>query len=402
MQHQWKSLLLVAYVFLFIGAIVSMNDVLLPSVKEVFHLNFVQATFIQQSFYLVYLVFPIPMAYYISKYGYKNALVSALVICSTGALLFYPAFHSSSYMLALSGVFVISVGVTLVNVAANPLAALLGDPSGSHVRVNIVQLFSRIGATLTPILATKIIYGEGATVSFHLPYLVIGTATLLLAAGIFLSKLPAFKPAIEKGFSLSNIVKESRRYPQLYWGALVMFFYIGADASTAGFFISYLRDPAIAGYSPEKAANFLSLYYLAATIFSFIGIYLLQFISPGRLIAILGIGMVTLYLTAIFTISSLNPYIMVGLGAFISIMFASIFSLSIEGVGDFTEKGSALVNIAIVGGAVFPPLQGMVADSYGVQVSYLIPCICFLLVIIYGIFCDRHTDKPAPGQHSGV
>lgn len=402
MKHQWKSLLLVAYVFLFIGAIVSMNDVLLPSVKEVFHLNFVQATFIQQSFYLVYLVFPIPMAYYISKYGYKNALVSALVICSMGAMLFYPAFHNASYMLALSGVFVISVGVTLVNVAANPLAALLGDPSGSHVRVNIVQLFSRIGATLTPILATKIIYGKGQAVSFHLPYLVIGTATLLLAAGIFFSRLPAFKPAIEKGFSFSNIVKESRRYPQLYWGALVMFFYIGADASTAGFFISYLRDPAIAGYSPDKAANFLSLYYLAATVFSFIGIYLLQFISPGRLIAILGIGMVTLYLTAIFTISWLNPFIMVGLGAFISIMFASIFSLSIEGVGDFTEKGSALVNIAIVGGAVFPPLQGMVADHYGVQLSYLIPCICFLLVIIYGIFCDRHAHNPAHGQHSGV
>ncbi len=402
MKHQWKSLFLVAYVFLCIGAIVSMNDVLLPSVKEVFRLNFVQATFIQQSFYLVYLIFPIPMAYYISKYGYKNALVSALVICSTGALLFYPAFHNASYLLALSGVFVISVGVTLVNVAANPLAALLGDPSGSHIRVNIVQLFSRIGATLTPILATKIIYGEAAKVSFHLPYLVIGTATFLLGIGIFFSRLPAFKPAIEKGFSLSAIVKESRQYPQLFWGAIIMFFYIGADASTAGFFISYLRDPAIAGFSPDKAANYLSLYYLSATVFSFIGIYLLQFISPGRLITISGIGMVTLYSLAIFTVSHLNPYIMVGLGAFISIVFASIFSLSIEGAGDFTERGSALINIAIVGGAVFPPIQGWLADSQGVQVSYIIPCLCFILIIAYGRFCDRRARKIPSGQHAGV
>ena len=172
-----------------------------------------------------------------------------------------------------------------------------------------------------------------------------------------------------------------------------MFFYVGAEACTAGFFINYLRDSSIAGFSADKTAKFLTCYYIAATVVSLVGIYLLQFVSPGRLVAVFGIGMVILYLLASLTTSALNPYYMVGLGAFISIMFPSLFSLGIEGVGNFTEKGSALINIAVVGGAVFPPLQGMLADAKGIQISYLVPCFCFILIVVYGIFCDRRAMK---------
>lgn len=171
-----------------------------------------------------------------------------------------------------------------------------------------------------------------------------------------------------------------------------MFFYMGAEAGTAGFFINYLRDSSVAGFSAEKAARFLTYYYIASTIFCITGIYLLQFVSPGKLLAVFGIAMVVLYLFAAFTNSSLNPYYLVGLGAFISIMFPCIFSLGIEGAGSFTEKGSALINIAVVGGAVFPPLQGIIADLKGVQLSYLVPCCCVILIIIYGIFCARRVD----------
>ena len=392
MRHQWKSLLLVCFVFLFTGSIICMNDVLLPSLKTFFNLSYTQATFIQQSFFLVYLIFPIPIAYYISRYGYKTALVTALVIMSVASVIFLPAYYFSSYVLSLVAIFVISIGVTLVNVAANPLAALLGHASGSHVRVNIVQLFSRIGYSLTPILATRMIYHDHAT-TFHVPYLVIGGGAFLLAIGIFFSRMPSMKPAIEKGFSFISIVRESKKYPQLFWGAIVMFFYMGAEACTAGFYISYLHDPSIANFSADKTATFLTYYYVVASIFSLVGIYLLQFISAGRLVALSGIGMIILYLLAALTTSSWNPYYMVGLGVFISIMFPSIFSLSIEGIGEFTEKGSALINIAIVGGAVFPPLQGMLADARGVQISYLVPCVCFVIIVLYGIFCDRRHLK---------
>src|SRR5690606_19872617 len=154
----------------------------------------------------------------------KTALITALAICFGGCMLFIPAFSTSSYTIVLAALFVISIGVTLVNVAANPMAALLGDPSGSHVRANIVQLFSRIGFSLTPVLATRLIYSNGHSPAFHLPYLVLGAGRCLFAAGIFFSRLPALKPAAPKGFTLTSIVRESRKYPQLFWGAIAMFF----------------------------------------------------------------------------------------------------------------------------------------------------------------------------------
>lgn len=391
MKHQWKPLLLVCYVFLFTGAIICMNDILLPSLKDFFDLSYTQATRIQQSFYLVYLIFPIPISYFISRYGYKTGLLTALVICSIGCSLFIPAYFTSSYVLVLIALFVVSIGVTLINVAANPLATMLGTPEGAHARINFVQVFSRIGYSLTPILGTHLIYGADKNISFYKPYMGLGIGTFLLAVFILFSVLPAFKPAMSKGFSFFEILKESRKYPQLFWGAVIMFFYVGAEACTAGFFINYLQDKSIAGFSAGRAAQFLTWYYVAATIIGFAGIYLFKFFSAGKLVAVFGTGMIILLLLCAFTNSSWNPYYMVGLGVFISIMFPTLFSLGIEKIGAFTEKGSALLNIAIVGGAVFPPIQGMIADKMGVQVSYLVPCVCFILIVIYGIFCSRRS-----------
>ncbi len=390
MKHQWKPLLLVSCIFLFTGSIICMNDVLLPSLKDFFQLSYVQASFVQQSFYLVYLIFPIPIAWYISRYGYKTSLITALIICSAGAMLFMPAYHMASYVLSLVSLFIISIGVTLVNVAANPLAALLGHESGAHVRVNFVQLFSRIGYSFTPIIATRLIYGNGSTQTFHIPYLILGIGTLLLAAIIFFSAFPSMKPEKLKGFTLSSIIKESRQYPQLVWGAVAMFFYMGAESCTAGFFISYLKE--VAGFDADHTARFLTYYYITSTAFCILGIYLLQHFSAGKLVALFGLGMVSMYLPASLTTSSLNPYYLLGMGAFISIVFPSIFSLGIEGAGSFTEKGSALINMAIVGGAVFPPIQGFIADRKSVQLSYLVPCFCFVIIILYGLFCARRKS----------
>lgn len=393
MKHQWKPLFLVAYVFLFTGAIICMNDILLPSLKGFFHLSYTEATRIQQSFYLVYLIFPIPISYYISRYGYKVALLTALGICSIGCILFVPAYYVSSYILVLIALFVVSIGVTLINVAANPLATMLGGPEGAHARINFVQVFSRIGYSLTPILGTSLIYGHDKIISFYKPYLGLGIGTALLAIFIFFSVLPSFKPQMVKGFSFFSIIKESKKHPQLFWGAVIMFFYVGAEASTAGFFINYLQDKTIAGFNSDKAAQFLTAYYVVATIIGFMSIYLFKFINAGKLVAIFGTGMVILLLLCALGHSNLNPYYMVGLGVFISIMFPTLFSLGIEHVGSFTEKGSALLNIAIVGGAFFPPLQGMIADKYGVQLSYLIPCFCFIVIVMYGIYCAKRARQ---------
>ncbi len=391
MKHQWKPLLLVSYVFLFTGAIICMNDILLPSLKDFFDLSYTEATRIQQSFYLVYLIFPIPISYFISRYGYKTGILAALVTCSIGCSLFIPAYFASSYILVLIALFVVSIGVTLINVAANPLATMLGTPEGAHARINFVQVFSRIGYSLTPVLGTHLIYTADKSISFYRPYMSLGIGTFLLAVFIFFSVLPAFKPEMAKGFSFFSILKESKKYPQLFWGAIIMFFYVGAEACTAGFFINYLQDKSISGFSAEKAAQFLTWYYVVATIVGFASIYLFKFFSAGKLVAVFATGMIILFLLIALTHSSWNAYYLVGLGVFISIMFPTLFSLGIERIGSFTEKGSALMNIAIVGGAVFPPMQGMIADSMGVQISYLVPCFCFMLIVIYGIFCSRRS-----------
>lgn len=391
MNHQWKSLLLVACVFLFTGSIICMNDILLPALKDFFQLSYLQASFVQQSFFFVYLIFPVPIAYYISRVGYKIGVITALLICSIGSIIMFPAFYFSSYILALTSIFVVSIGVAVVNVAANPLAALLGHPSGAHVRVNIVQLFSRVGYLLTPVVATSLIYNRGNSISFHLPYMVLGTGTFLFAIFILISALPSFKPEVLKDFSFLSILKGARKYPQLFWGVIIMFFYMAAETGTAGFFISYLRNSSIMGFTVEKAARFLTYYYIITAVFGLAGIFLLQFIQPGKLVAISGVGMIILYLLISLTTSMWNPYFLVCIGGFIAIMFPTIFSLGIEGIGTFTEKGSALINMAIVGGAVGPPLQGMIADLKSVQVSYLIPCICSILIVVYGLYCYRRS-----------
>lgn len=394
MKNKWKPLLLVAYVFLFVGSIICMNDLLLPALKDFFKLTYVEASMVQQSFYLVYLIFPVPIAFYIAKYGYKTALITALIVCGLGGAIFIPAYYSLSLVLALTAVFIISLGVTVVNVAANPMAALLGDPSGSHVRVNFVQLFSRIGFSFTPIIATRLIYSGDGDITFHVPYMLLGAGTLIFAVFIFFSALPSLKPAVEKGFNVISIIKESRHHPRLFLGVVAMFFEMGAEACTPGFFTNYLRE--VSGFSTDETATYLTYYYIATTIVCVIGIFLLQIFRPGRLVAFFGVGMIAMYLLAIFTKSELNPYYLLGMGAFISIIFPSIFSLALEGLGQFTEKGSALINMSFVGGAAFPPLQGLIADSEGVQFSYIVPCLCFVVVVLYGIYCDRRV------QSSGV
>lgn len=393
MKHQWRPLLLIAYVFLFVGSIICMNDILLPSLKVFFSLSYVQATRIQQSFYLVYLFFPIPIAYFISKYGYKVALLTALGVCSIGCCLFFPAYLMASFPLTLAALSVVSIGVTLINVAANPLATMLGSPEGAHARVNFVQVFSRIGYSVTPILGTKLIYSGDHEISFYKPYLGLGILIFCLFLFIYFSVVPTFKPAMAKGFSFFSILKGSRKHPQLFWGAIVMFFYVGAEACTAGFFINYLQDGSVAGFSADRAAQFLTYYYLAATIVGFLAIYLFRFISAGKLLGIFGTGMVVLLFLCAFTRSSWNPYYMVGLGVFISILYPTLFSLGIEKIGDFTEKGSALMNIAVVGGAFFPPIQGLIADLKGVQASYVVPCLCFIIVASYGFYCARRPHS---------
>ena len=389
MKHQVKPLLLLSLMFLMVGSLFCMNDILLPSLITHFNLNYAQATMIQFSFYLTYIIFPIPIAGMIHRYGYKVSLLVAVLTCAVGCALFLPAKYFDSYPIVLIAIFVISAGLTIINVAANPFAALLGDPEGSHQRINFVQVFSRVGYAATPLVATALIYDRGGQIRYHFPYLLLAGCLLAIALLMFLSHLPAMKPDEEEAFTTKGIIREARSYKHLFYGVFAMFFYMGAEACTAGFFIPYLKSTL--GFDDQKAASYLTLYYVLTAIMGMVGVFFLKYIKAHKLVGIFSIGMILLYLLCITTNTGYNGYLLAGLGLFLSIMFPTLFSLAIEDIGSFTGKGSALLNFALIGGSIFPPLQGVLADHYGVQVSYVIPLICFMMITIYAFFFTREA-----------
>lgn len=358
-----------------------MNDILLPSLIQYFSLNYTQATMIQFSFYITYIIFPLPIAWMIHRYGYRVSLLVALAVCSFGCMLFIPARFLDSYLFVLIAIFTVSTGITVINVAANPLITLLGDSEGAHIRMNFVSAFSRIGYAATPLIATALIYNNTGKIRFHFPYMLLAAAILIVAVLIYFSKMPSLKAEKEDKFSVSDLFRESIRYRHLFFGVIAMFFYVGAEACTAGFFIPYLKE--VVGLSDTEAARYLTLYYIFAAAMGLTAVFVLRFVRAHKFVGFFGMAMIIFYLVVIFLKTGYNEYILAGLGLFISIMFPTLFSLAIENVGAFTGKGSALLNFAIVGGAVFPPIQGMIADNFGVNVSYAVPCFCFVIITIY-------------------
>lgn len=387
MKHQYKPLLLLSLMFFMVGSLFCMNDILLPSLITNFKLNYTQATMIQFTFYLTYIIFPIPIAWMIHRFGYKISLLTAVITCALGCAFFYPAKVFDSYALVLTAIFIISTGLTIINVAANPFASMLGDPEGAHQRINFVQVFSRIGYAVTPAVATTLIYTGAGEIRYHFPYLLLAATLLMIALLMFLSRLPSMKPEDDEKFSLKGIMSEGYSHRHLFFGVFAMFFYMGAEACTCGFFIPYLKT--VLGFSDQKAASYLTLYYIFTAVMGILAVVMLKYVKAHRLVGFFGLGMILLYLIAILGNTGYNEYILAGLGLFLSVMFPTLFSLAIEDIGAFTGKGSALINFAIVGGSVFPPIQGMIADQHGVQVSYIIPLICFVMVTLYAFYFTR-------------
>jgi MFS transporter, FHS family, L-fucose permease len=389
MKHQYKPLLLLSLMFLMVGSLFCMNDILLPSLITHFRLNYTQATMIQFSFYLTYIIFPIPIAWMIHKYGYKVSLLVAVLTCAIGCAFFIPAKYFDSYPLVLIAIFIISTGLTIINVAANPFAAMLGDPGGAHQRINFVQVFSRVGYAVTPLVATALIYNSLGEIRYHFPYLLLAISLLAIGALMFFSHLPSMKPGDDEKFTVKGILKEARSYRHLFYGVFAMFFYMGAEACTAGFFIPYLKS--VLGFSDNKAAGYLTLYYIFTAVMGMIVVFILKYIKAHTLVGIYGLGMILLYIICIGFNTGYNEFFLAGLGLFLSIMFPTIFSLAIEEVGSFTGKGSALLNFAFIGGSLLPPLQGLIADAHGVQISYIVPLICFIMITIYALFFTREA-----------
>lgn len=395
----------VTAVFFMWGFITVLNDVLVPHLKSVFSLDYTRIMLIQFTFFGAYFLISLPSGKVLSLFGYKNSIIIGLCVSGVGALLFYPAAAIPSYAVFLTALFVLASGITLLQVAANPYVSLLGPPRGASSRLNLSQAFNSLGTTLAPKFGGLLIL-SGAVLSaaeftkldaahqiayrlqqaemVQIPYIGIAITLFALAAIVYLFHLPAINVAEDHAAEPSHPFRAALRHRHLFFGVIGIFVYVGAEVSIGSFMINYISLPGIGNMPEVKAAGFVSLYWGGAMLGRFIGSVLLQRIDPRKLLGAFACVATLLVLTTMLSHGMFAVWSVVCIGLFNSIMFPNIFTLGIEGLGPLTGRGSSLLIMAIVGGAVMPVLQGMLADRFGVHHAFILPLLCYLYIVFYG------------------
>ncbi|MEQ6119610.1 sugar MFS transporter [Reichenbachiella sp. MALMAid0571] len=454
-QNYTKPFITISFLFFMWGFITVMNDVLIPHLKAAFELSYFQAALVQFAFFgaffivsLIYFLVSVSKGDPITKIGYKNGIVIGLVICGVGCCLFYPAAQFQAYGFFLSALFVLATGVTILQIAANPYAAILGKPETASSRLNLAQGYNSIGTTLAPFIGALLIYkvfsdGNITVDSLKLPYVIYGSAFIVLALLVRGVNLPSFvnKEKILKGAG-------ALKFRQLRFGMFAIFAYVGAEVAIGSFLINYFGLENIMGFGEAEAGVYLSYYwggamigrfmgsismgsitdtakkyglmaavaiaafvlvYLVTSIknengifhmeflsFSKIGLFLLFALinyaaffvgksSPSRILAVFASIIIVMLMLVVFTDGYIAFWSAIAIGLFNSIMWSNIFTLAIKDLGEHTSQGSSLLVMMIVGGALVPPIQGLLADVVGIQLSFLLPVICYLYIVFYAV-----------------
>ena len=400
----------VTAIFFMWGFITVLNDVLIPHLKSVFTLGYAQVMLVQFTFFGAYFVMSLPSGKVVSHFGYRVGIIAGLIVTGIGALMFFPAARLLSYPLFLFAFFVLASGITLLQVAANPYVSLLGAPHLASSRLNLAQALNSLGTTLAPkiggllILSVAVLgaaelaalppeqqlaYKIQQAQMVQLPYLGIAAVLFGLAIVVWLFHLPSL-PAVEGGADdAQHRYSNALAHRRVWLGMLAIFLYVGAEVSIGSFMINYLSLPQIGNMSESRAAGFVSLYWGGAMVGRFVGSALLTRMDPRRLLAAFATIAGLLVLTTMLGSGSVALWSVVAIGLFNSIMFPNIFTLGIEKMGALTGKVSSLLVMAIVGGAVVPLLQGALADRIGVQTAFVLPLLCYVYIVFYGLRGSR-------------
>lgn len=405
-------------IFFMWGFLTSLNDVLIPHLKAVFELNYARAMLVQFTFFGAYFLMSLPAGRLVARLGYKNGIVAGLVIAGIGAIGFWPAASLRIYEAFLGSLFVLATGITVLQVAANPYVALLGPEQTASSRLTLAQALNSLGTTLAPLfggllilsttvksgeqisampLAEQVAYRAAEAQSVQWPYVGLAIALVLLAVFVYLFRLPALSEATEQADTGHHTLLDALRKPHVLFGVLAIFFYVGAEVSIGSFLVNYLSMPEIGGLTEQQATNYVSLYWFGAMIGRFAGSALLVHLSPRKLLAGFAVANVVLLSLTLASSGQVAMYCIVATGLFNSIMFPTIFALGIERLGPLTNKASSLLIMAIVGGAVIPLLQGVLADRIGLHHSFILPLLCYGYVIFYGLVGSR----PGTGNGQG-
>jgi MFS transporter, FHS family, L-fucose permease len=411
-ENYTRPLAIVTTLFFMWGFLTCLNDILVPHLKSIFDLSYARVMLIQFAFFSAYFLFSIPWAKIVNTIGYQKAMVSGLLCMAVGAFLFLPAASSASFPLFLGALIVLAAGITGLQVAANPYVVVLGKPETASSRLDLTQAFNSLGTTIAPKLGGLLILGAAAlaieemrtlspaalhlyrvqqAASVKMPYTVIGIALLLLAVLIATSKLPTIPHAeYRPGAKNSDSVW---KHPNLVFGALGIFAYVGAEVSIGSFLVNYFGQPDIADLSAKTAAGYVSFYWGGAMIGRFLGAGLLRKFRAGHLLGAFAICTSSLVCLSMLTHGHFAMGSILAVGFFNSIMFPTIFSLGVAELGPLTGNGSGILNMAIVGGAIVPLIQGAIADRIGIHHAFFIPVICYLYILFYALSGSKPNSE---------
>ena len=388
------------------GFITCLNDILIPYLKLLFDLNYTQAMLIQFCFFSAYFVVSVPAGMLVSRIGYQSGIVTGLLIAGAGCLLFYPAAAAHYYPLFLLALFVLASGITILQVAANPYVSVLGKPETASSRLTMTQAFNSLGTTIAPQFGALLIFGAATAAvgtaeyklqeaqSVQLPYLLLAGVLLLMALVFVWIKLPKMHQqddsvAVQTATGSDSIWQ----HRHLVLGALGIFVYVGGEVSIGSYLVSFMQQPDVAGMTEVDAGRFLSYYWGGAMVGRFIGALAMQKVAAGKALAFNALCSITLLVLAIVSSGSLAMWALLLVGLCNSIMFPTIFSLALYGLGRLTSNGSGLLCAAIVGGAIVPVVQGLMADAIGLQTSFVIPLLCYIYIAWYGAVGHKPRRK---------
>ncbi|MES3022203.1 MAG: sugar MFS transporter [Pseudomonadota bacterium] len=364
------------------GMLTALNDVLIPHLKEVYTLSYLQAMLVQSCFFGAYFLVSLPAGALIRRIGYQNGVVLGLALAALGCALFYPAARAG-YGLFLFALFVLASGITVLQVAANPYVTILGPAASAASRLTLTQAFNALGTTVAPVLGGLLILSAAPSKDASAvqgPYLVLAAVLLALSVFFALARLPRVEHA-DAGAAPALAL---RRHPRLLLGVLGIFLYVGGEVAIGSFLVNFLAERNIAGLGTASASLYVGYYWGGAMVGRFIGFALMRRVSPGKALAFNAACSVGLILVAVCADGPLAMWAILAVGLCNSIMFPTIFSMSLHGLGAATGQASGLLCMAIVGGAVVPFAQGLLADLVGVQLSFLLPAACYVYILYFG------------------
>jgi len=407
-----RPLAIVTTLFFMWGFLTCLNDILVPHLKSIFDLSYAHVMLIQFAFFSAYFLFSIPWSKVVNVIGYQKSMVAGLLCMTVGAFLFVPAASFASFPLFLGALIVLAAGITGLQVAANPYVVVLGKPETASSRLDLTQAFNSLGTTIAPKLGGLLIlsttplaieelrqlapqalhaYRVQEAASVKMPYIVIGVTLLLLAGMIALSKLPKIEHAeYRPGSAIGDSIW---KHPNLTLGALGIFAYVGAEVSIGSFLVNYFGLPEIAGFSAKTAAGYVSFYWGGAMAGRFLGAAILRRVKTGHLLALFAVCTSSLVLFSMLTSGHIAMWSILAIGFFNSIMFPSIFSLGVAELGPLTGNGSGILNMAIVGGAIIPLIQGAIADRIGIHHAFFVPVICYLYIFYYALSGSKANSE---------